>query len=86
MNALLAFAAFVLAIFIWVEWQRRIRPLFIARAEIIAIADEMEAAYGARAWEMAMIEQGRAWRYSRNFEQGKWRRVARALERRRRSG
>lgn len=78
----LAFGAFVLAVFLWVEWQGRIRPLFIPRSEIERLADELVTAYGDRAEELAAIEEDRAWRYSQNFEQGKWRRVRKELERR----
>ena len=71
----LAFGAFVLAVLLWVEWQGRIRPLFIPRSEIERLADELVTAYGDRAEELAAIEEDRAWRYSQNFERGKWRRV-----------
>lgn len=78
----LALGAFVLAIFLWVEWQGRIRPMFISRAEIERMADELAEKYGDRAEEMAFMEEDRAWRYSQTFEQGKWRRVRKELERR----
>jgi len=41
----------------------------------------MVARHGGRAAEMAFIEEDRAWRYSRPFEQGKWRRVRKRIER-----
>ncbi|CAN7237962.1 hypothetical protein LJR255_000921 [Pararhizobium sp. LjRoot255] len=75
-------AAFALAVFLWVEWQGRIQPLFIPHAEIARLADELVTADADRAEELAAIEEDRAWRYSENFEQGKWRRVRRELERR----
>lgn len=78
----LVFGAFVLAVFLSVEWQGRIRPLFIPHSEIERLADELVTAYGDRAEELAAIEEDRAWRYSQNFEQGKWRRVRKELERR----
>ncbi|ATN32983.1 hypothetical protein ACO34A_04105 [Rhizobium sp. ACO-34A] len=78
----LVFGAFVLAIFLWMEWQGRIRPMFIPRAEIKRMADELLEKHGERAEEMAFIEEDRAWRYSQTFEQGKWRRVRKELERR----
>jgi hypothetical protein len=34
-----------------------------------------------RAEQMAFIEEDRAWRYSDSFEQGKWRRVRKTIER-----
>ena len=37
-----------------------------------------------RAEQMALIKEDRAWRYSDSFEQGKWRRVRKAIERLRR--
>lgn len=67
-------------------WSFRIRPLFIPRAVIDVIADELIARYGPRAEEMAFIEEDRAWRYTDTYEQGKWRRVRRELWRRYRSG
>lgn len=80
--SLLVFGAFVLSIFLWVEWQGRIRPLLIPRAEIERLADDLFDKHGDRAEEFAAIEEDRAWRYSQNFEQGKWRRVRKELERR----
>lgn len=78
----LAFSVLVLAVFLWVEWQGRIRPLFIPLAEIRRLADELIEKDVDRAEELAAIEEDRAWRYSQNFEQGKWRRVRKELERR----
>lgn len=78
----LAFSVVVLAAFLPVEWQGRIRPLFIPRSEIERLADELVTAYGDRAEELASIEEDRAWRYSESVEQGKWRRVRRELQRR----
>jgi hypothetical protein len=37
-----------------------------------------------RAEQMAFIKEDRAWRYSDSFEQGKWRRVRKTIERLRR--
>ncbi|CAN7541383.1 hypothetical protein LJR235_003791 [Pararhizobium sp. LjRoot235] len=79
---LFVIVGFALAVFLWVEWQGRIRPLFIPHSEIARVADELATAYGDRAEELAAIEEDRAWRYSENFEQGKWRRVRKELERR----
>ncbi|MCM2291431.1 hypothetical protein NAC44_03695 [Allorhizobium sp. BGMRC 0089] len=75
-------AAFAAGAFLSVEWQGRIRPLLIRRTEIESLADELIDNHGDRAEEMAFIEEDRAWRYSQNFEQGKWRRVRKELERR----
>lgn len=79
----LVFGALVLAIFLWMEWQGCIRPMFIPRAEIEHLADELIDKHGECAEEFAAMEEDRAWRYSQNFEQGKWRRVRKELERRR---
>jgi len=75
-------AAFAAGAFLSVEWQGRIRPMFIPRVEIEKLADDLTEKHGARAEEFAAIEEDRAWRYSQNFEQGKWQRVRKALERR----
>jgi hypothetical protein len=37
-----------------------------------------------RAEQMAFTQEDRAWRYSDSFEQGKWRRVRKTIERLRR--
>lgn len=77
-----AIAGFALAAFVSVEWQGRIRPMFIPRAEIKRMTDELLEKHGDCAEETAFIEEDRAWRYSQTFEQGKWRRVRKELERR----
>ncbi len=68
-------------VLLWVLWQGLVRPRLIPRTEIDALAAEMLARHGPRAEEMAFIEEDRAWRYSRPFEQGKWRRVRKRIER-----
>ncbi|MDH4415147.1 MAG: hypothetical protein QE484_17710 [Rhizobium sp.] len=75
-------AAFAAGAFLSVEWQGRIRPMLIPRAEIEQLADDLFDKHGDRAEEFAAMEEDRAWRYSQNFEQGKWRRVRKVLERR----
>ena len=67
---------------LWVLWQGSIRPRLIPRAEIDALAAAMLARHGHRAGEMIFIEEDRAWRYSRPFERGKWRRVRKRIEKR----
>ena len=79
----LLFGLFVLAMFVWHLVDEYVRPMFIPRSEINALADEMIAKHGDRAEEMAYIEEDRAWRYSEIVEQGKWRRVKREIEHRR---
>jgi hypothetical protein len=67
--------------FLWELWARGIRPRLFPRAEIDALAAVMLAQHDDRAEEMAFIEEDRAWRYSDSFEQGKWRRVRKRIER-----
>ena len=56
-------------------WESIIRPRLIPRAEIDALAAEMLARHGPGAEDVASAEEETAWRNSRPFEQGKWRRV-----------
>lgn len=67
--------------FLWELWDGGVRPWLIPRAEIDALSAAMLTRYGNRAEEMAFIEEDRAWRYSESFEQGKWRRVRKRIER-----
>ena len=77
---LIAGCSFVLAAYLWLEWQTRIRPMLLPSSEIKCLADDLIERHGERAEEFAAMEEDRAWRYSRSFEQGKWRRVRRELE------
>jgi hypothetical protein len=63
-------------------WQLFVRPALIPRGEIDRLATTMLAEHGDAAERMAFAEEDRAWRYSDTFEQGKWRRVRRAMRRR----
>jgi hypothetical protein len=83
---LFAFLGLIGGVAIWHAWDFRLRPLFIPKAEINAVVDELIAKYGPRAEEMAFIEEDRAWRYSDIYEQGKWCRIRRELWRRYRAG
>lgn len=76
---LAAGCGFVLAGYLWLAWQTRIRPMFIPSSEIERLACSLIEQHGERAEEFAAMEEDRAWRYSRSFEQGKWRRVRREL-------
>lgn len=67
--------------FLWEFWEGRVRPRLVPASEIDALAAAMLARHGDRAEEMAFIEEDRAWRYSESFEQGKWRRVRKRIER-----
>jgi hypothetical protein len=64
---------------LWILWQGFIRPRLIPRAEIDALAAELLARHGHRAEEAAFAEEELAWRHSRPFEQGKWRRVRKRI-------
>jgi hypothetical protein len=66
---------------LWLLWDGSIRPRLVPRAEIDALAAEMLARHGPRAEEVASAEEEAAWRNSRPFEQGKWRRVRKRIER-----
>ena len=66
---------------LWLLWEGCIRPRLIPRAEIDALAATMIARHGRRAEEVAFLEEEQAWRSSRPFEQGKWRRVRTRIER-----
>jgi hypothetical protein len=66
---------------LWELWEGSIRPLLVPRKEIDALSAAMLARHGDRAEEMAFVEEDRAWRYSESFEQGKWRRVRKGIER-----
>lgn len=79
---LIGIAAFAAGTFLSVEWQGRIRPMLIPRAEIEQLVDDLIDKQGERAEEFAAMEEDRAWRYSQNSDQGKWRRVRKELERR----
>ncbi|WP_407049207.1 hypothetical protein [Methyloraptor flagellatus] len=78
----IALAAFpIWGSLLWVIWDLDIRPRLIPKAAIEADAKVMLARWGERAAEMAFIEEDRAWRYSDNFQQGRWHRVRAAIER-----
>src|SRR5262249_49746932 len=64
---------------LWVLWEGIIRPRLIPRAEIDSLATAMLARHGRGAEEMARAEEHLAWRDSRPFEQGKWRRVRKRI-------
>ena len=76
------FAGFVALSLGWHLWTAVIRPALIPREEIERLAQEMIARHGGSAEEMAYIEEDSAWRRSDVFEQGKWRRVRKAIARR----
>jgi hypothetical protein len=69
---------------LWELWEGSIRPLLIPHTEIDALSVAMLVQHADRAEEMAFIQEDRAWRYSDSFEQGKWRRIRKTIERLRR--
>jgi hypothetical protein len=69
---------------LWELWEGSIRPLLIPHTEIDALSVAMLVQHADRAEQMAFIQEDRAWRYSDSFEQGKWRRVRKTIERLRR--
>ncbi|WCK02419.1 hypothetical protein [Agrobacterium tumefaciens] len=80
--SILVIGACGLSAFMYVIWEQAVRHILVPRAEITRIADVLSKTYGNAAEEFAVIEEDRAWRYSQNFEQGKWRRVRAELRRR----
>ena len=66
---------------LWELWEGTVRPLLVPRAEIDALSVAMLVQHADRAEQMASIQEDRARRYSDSFEQGKWRRVRKAIER-----
>lgn len=75
-------AILVAAVAAWHEWEFRLRPLLIPKAEIEAMADRLIAKHGPDAESAAYAEEEHAWHDSNTCEQGRWRRVRRELWRR----
>lgn len=80
--ALTGLILFAGPIFGWEFWQGSIRPRLMRRVVVTRLADELVAKYGDRADEMALTFAHRGWYDSDSFEQGKWRRVRKELQRR----
>jgi hypothetical protein len=66
--------------FIWFLNELYIRPLLIPKAEIERLADALRRNYPTDPAEAAFTEEQNAWYRSDTFEQGKWRRVRRWIE------
>jgi hypothetical protein len=66
---------------IWFLNELYIRPLLIPKAEIKRLAYELKRSRPADPVEAAFEEEENAWYRSDTFEQGKWRRVKRFLDR-----
>ena len=71
---------FVLAIFVWEWFNLYLRPLFVPKAEIMKLADDLARAHGADADYYAFIEEDRALRYTDTYQAGVWRRVRKMLK------
>ena len=84
--ALAGFLLFVFSVLCWFAYDYFIRPSLIPNAEIVRIADDLIERHGSRAEEIAAMNEDRAWRYCDEFEQGKWRRVRKELQRRQFTG
>jgi hypothetical protein len=84
--AVLAFALLIGGVVGWHTWAFRICPLFIPKAEINAIVDELIEKHGPDAEDWARGYEEEAWYRSEIFEQGKWRRIRRELWRRYEAG
>ena len=69
---------------LWVMWQGAVRPHLIRRGEIEELAALLIERYGEGAGEVAFAREYGAWHDSDGFAQGKWRRVRRLIETRRR--
>lgn len=63
-----------------------ILPRFIPRTEIDRLADSIMRRYPANPEKAALTEEHAAWYRSEGFEQGKWRRVRKAIRARLDSG
>jgi hypothetical protein len=66
----------------WGIWETEIAPRLIPQAEIDKLADEIAARDADDPEHAAFIEEHSAWVRSEGVQQGKWRRVRRALKRR----
>lgn len=82
----LALVLLIVGVAGWHTWEFRIRPLFIPKAEINAVVDQLISEYGSDAEDCARGYEEEAWNRSDTFEQGRWRRIRRELWRRYKSG
>lgn len=67
---------------LWEIWDGSVRPMFITSQEVKDQADQLLQQHGPRAMEIAHINEDRARRYCDTFEQAKWRKVGKHLEKR----
>lgn len=73
------FGIFVAFAVVWEWFQSRIRPLFVPKAEIKQMADDLGEKHGDDAERIAFIEEDRAMRYTDTYKQGVWKRVRKEL-------
>jgi hypothetical protein len=66
---------------VWFLNELYIRPLLIPKADIERLADELRRNHPTDPAEAAFTQEQNAWHRSETFEQGKWRRVKRFLDR-----
>ena len=66
----------------WAIWEGQVRPSLITKREIERLADEVLAEDHEDPIEVVEGYEYHAWRHSDGFEQGKWKRVRRAIQRR----
>lgn len=66
----------------WDVVEKFVRPGLIPEAEIARLADEIMSRYPDDPERAALIEEHAAWYRSQDYEQGKWRRVRKAIGRR----
>ena len=76
------FGIFVAFAFAWEWFQSRIRPLFVSKADIKEIADDLAEKHGDDAERIAFIEEDRAMRHTDTYKQGVWKRVRKELSNR----
>jgi hypothetical protein len=80
-----AIAVALAPIVIGIGWgivEGSVLPRLIPRDEIERLAEDIIGRYPADPEEAAFIEEHAAWFRSESFEQGKWRRVGKAIRRR----
>lgn len=66
----------------WVIWNNSVRPRFIPQDEIDQLADEMIARHPDNPELAAFREEHHHWYRGDDFEQGKWKRVRKEIQRR----
>jgi hypothetical protein len=73
------FVLFAIATFAWHTYELYVRPYFVPKDRICLLVLEMRQRIPSDPAEAAFIEEDAAWRRSRTYEQGVWRRVRRQI-------